>query len=72
MNAIIFLGEGSVSATEILSPSEFQKDLYLKNVSIGLFVLKKEGEQGVRGKRGARPFDVVQNNHLLDYELHSY
>lgn len=46
-----FLGEGSVSATEILSPSEFQKDLYLKNISIGLFVLKKEGEQGVRGEK---------------------
>lgn len=60
-----FLGGGrSVSPTEILSP-EFQRDLYLKNLSIGLFVLKKEGEQGLRGKREARSFDVVQNNHCL-------
>lgn len=53
--SIFFFGVcgGSVSPTEILSPSEFQRDLYLKNLSIGLFVLKREGEQGVRGKRGA-------------------
>lgn len=35
------------------------------------FVCVKEG-RSVRGKRGARPFDVAQNNRLLDYGLLSY